>query len=46
MLETFWQETLKKDIENAGEKAEKVIEKAGKLCPKCNKDLIYRYSKT
>lgn len=45
MLEKFWIETLKKDIENAGEKAEKVIEKVGKDCPKCGKELIFRYSK-
>ncbi len=42
MLEKFWIWTLKKDIENA----EKVIEKVWKECPKCWKDLIYRYSKT
>ncbi|MDP5039010.1 MAG: type I DNA topoisomerase, partial [Candidatus Gracilibacteria bacterium] len=46
MLSKFWEKTLKKDIENAGEKAEKVIEKVGKSCPKCEKDLIYRVSKT
>jgi len=46
MLWKFWNDTLKKDIENAGEKAEKVIEMVGKSCPKCWKDLIYRYSKT
>lgn len=46
MLEKFWLGTLKKDIENAGENAEKVIEMVGKPCPKCGKDLIYRYSKT
>lgn len=26
--------------------AEKVVEKVWKLCPKCNNDLIYRFSKT
>ncbi len=46
MLEKFWLGTLKKDIENAWEKAEKVIEKVWKDCPKCGKELIYRYSKT
>lgn len=46
MLEKFWTGTLKKDIENAGENAEKVIEKVGRECPKCGKELIYRYSKT
>lgn len=46
MLKTFWEWTLKKDIENAWEKAEKVIEKVWKPCPKCWQDLIYRYWKT
>lgn len=46
MLENFWQKTLKKDIENAWENAEKVIEKVGRECPKCGSELIYRYSKT
>ncbi|MDD5770577.1 MAG: type I DNA topoisomerase, partial [Candidatus Gracilibacteria bacterium] len=45
MLEKFWKETLKKDIENAGEKAEKIVEKVGKNCPKCEKELVYKYSK-
>jgi DNA topoisomerase-1 len=45
MLKNFWEWTLKKDLDNAWENAEKVIEKVGKECPKCGKDLIYRYSK-
>lgn len=45
MLENFWLWTLKKDIENAWENAEKVIEKVWKACPKCWQDLIYRFSK-
>ncbi|MFK7780378.1 MAG: type I DNA topoisomerase [Candidatus Gracilibacteria bacterium] len=45
MLSGFRESTLKKDLENAGANAEKVIEKVGKACPKCKKDLIYRYSK-
>ncbi len=45
MLDAFWNGTLKKDLEEAGENAEKVIEKVGKPCPKCNQDLIYRFSK-
>jgi len=45
MLKWFWENTLKKDLEEAWEKAEKVIEKVWKACPKCNQDLIYRYSK-
>lgn len=45
MLDAFWNGTLKKDLEEAGEKAEKVIEKVGKTCPKCGEELIYRFSK-
>jgi|TARA_Y100001960_G_C14377326_1_gene682111 DNA topoisomerase-1 len=45
MLDAFWNSTLKKDLENAGENAEKVVEKVGKECPKCGQDLIYRFSK-
>ena len=45
MLSDFWENTLKKDLENAWENAEKVIEKVWKQCPKCWKDLIYRHSK-
>ena len=46
MLKNFWDKTLKKDLENAGENAEKVVVKVGKSCPKCNNDLIYKFSKT
>lgn len=45
MLQKFWEGTLKKNIEEAGEKAEKVIEKVGKKCPECGEDLIYRHSR-
>ena len=45
MLSRFWKESLKKNIENASDKAEKVIEKTGEQCPKCGKDLIYKFSK-
>ncbi len=45
MLDTFWNDTLKKELEDAGANAEKVIEKTGKQCPKCKSDLIYRFSK-
>ncbi len=45
MLSTFWWDTLKKDLENAGEKAEKVVEKVWKECPDCGKDLVYKFSK-
>jgi len=46
MLEKFRIWTLKKDIENTQMIAEKITEKVWKTCPKCKKDLIYRYSKT
>ncbi len=46
MLSNFWEQTLKKDLENAWENAEKVIEMVGKACPECGKDLVYKYSKT
>ncbi len=46
MLDEFWNNTLKKDLEEAGEKAEKIIEKVWKKCPDCWKDLIYRHSKS
>lgn len=46
MLQKFWDETLKKDLENAWENAQKVVQKVWKNCPKCENELIYRYSKT
>lgn len=46
MLQDFWDNSLKKDLENAWENAVKVVEKVWKPCPKCGKDLIYRYSKS
>lgn len=45
MLKKFWEGTLKKNIEDAWEKAEKVIEKVWKKCPECGEELIYRFSK-
>lgn len=45
VLKEFWDGTLKKDLEHAGENAEKVIEKTGETCPECKADLIYRHSK-
>ncbi len=45
MLDEFWNGTLKKDLLNADENSEKVIEKVGKKCPKCWEELIYRFSK-
>lgn len=45
MLEEFWSGTLKKELDNAWENAEKVVEMVGKKCPKCNQELIYKFSK-
>ena len=45
MLDHFWNDTLKKELEDAWANAEKVIEKTWKKCPKCKQDLIYRFSK-
>lgn len=45
MLSTFWENTLKKELEHAWANAEKVIEKTWKQCPKCKEDLIFRHSK-
>jgi DNA topoisomerase-1 len=45
MLQKFWDGTLKKCIEEAGEKAEKVVELVGKKCPECSEELIYKFSK-
>lgn len=46
MLSRFWDWSLKKDLENAWENAEKVIEMVWRVCPECWKDLLYKYSKT
>ncbi len=45
MLQKFWEGTLKKSIEEAGEKAEKVVELVWKKCPDCGKELVYKFSK-
>ena len=46
MLEWFYRDTLKKDLDNAEKKAEKVIEQVGRKCPSCKTwDLIYKFSK-
>lgn len=45
MLSNFWENTLKKDLLQADENAEKVVEKVWKTCPKCWNELIYRFSK-
>ncbi len=46
MLARFWEGTLKKNIDDAGEKAEKVIELVGKKCPLCESELVYKFSKS
>ena len=46
MLQWFWDDTLKKDLENAWENAIKVVEKVWKDCPECWKELIYRHGKS
>jgi len=46
ILSSFWFDTLKPDLETAWAEAEKVIEKVGRDCPLCWKELVYRYSKT
>lgn len=45
MLETFWNESLKKDLDKATNEAEKVVQMVWKQCPECGKDLVYKYSK-
>lgn len=44
MMTSFWW-NLEKDLKEADENAEKIIEKVWKPCPKCWNDLIYKYSK-
>ncbi len=45
MLWDFWSNTLKKDLENASQNSEKIIQKVWKSCPKCWNDLVYKFSK-
>lgn len=45
MLQKFWDGSLKKDLEEAWEKAEKVVQLVGKKCPECKEELIYKFSK-
>lgn len=45
MLSKFWEWTLKKSIEEAWEKAEKVVELVGKKCPLCENELVFKFSK-
>lgn len=45
MLSRFWEKSLAPLLKTASEEAEKVIEFVGKPCPKCSKDLVYKFSK-
>jgi DNA topoisomerase-1 len=36
---------LDKELKEADSTAEKVVEKVGKKCPKCDNDLVYKFSK-
>ena len=46
MLGSFWDKTLKKDLDNADKTAEKVVQKVWRKCPQCSSDLIFRFSKS
>jgi DNA topoisomerase-1 len=46
MIQNFWDNSLKKELDNADKNAVKQIELVWKSCPECGKDLVYRYSKT
>lgn len=46
MLDKFWNGSLKKDLEIAGTESEKVVQLVWKACPKCGKDLVFKYSRT
>lgn len=46
MLDLFWKNHLKKDLENADTNAQRVIEKVWKNCPECGNELIFRFSRT
>jgi hypothetical protein len=35
MLERFWNDSLKKELDNASTNATKIIEKVGRNCPNC-----------
>lgn len=45
--EMLWEfyKTLDKELKEADSTAEKVVEKVGKKCPKCDNDLVYKFSK-
>ncbi len=46
MLDRFWNGSLKKDLDTAWTESEKVVQLVWKDCPKCGKDLVFKYSKT
>ncbi len=46
MLSRFWEGSLSKDLVIADKDSEKVVEKTGKNCPECGKELIFRFSRT
>ena len=46
MLDNFYKLTLQKELQNATDTAEKVVQKVGRKCPSCSEgDLIYKFSK-
>lgn len=45
MLSRFWEKSLAPLLKTASDEAEKVIQLVGKACPKCARDLIYKFSK-
>lgn len=46
MLTRFWEGSLSKDLITADKESEKVVEKTGKNCPECGKELIFRFSRS
>jgi len=45
MLSKFWEWSLKKDLDEAWDKAEKVVQLVWKKCPECKEELVYKFSK-
>ena len=45
MLSKFWEGSLKKDLDEAWDKAEKVVQLVWKKCPECKEELVYKFSK-
>lgn len=46
MLQDFWEWTLKKDLLEADENAEKVVQKVWRACPSCWNELVFKFWKT